>query len=133
MIALIISVFVPLAIIASMVAAKVTKLLLNSYADENLLIFSKREEKILCIAVIIVYVLGLGFFVVFHHESGYDFLQSLYYAVQSCVVFTVLPPFGFFALGLIFLMLKNRKRKRRQTAVLTEGEKAKTPEEETPS
>jgi len=129
-IALVILAMIPFVFIMVKVSVKFTKLNYRYYGDENTLIFNAREEKVMRIVVIVQYVLAFIFFVVFQYENGYSLWVSIYYAIQSCVIFTVVPPFGVVTIGLVILVLKNRKRKRRLAAALAEEERSNTSAEE---
>ena len=103
----------PLIYIAVKLSVKSTKLAMNCY-DKDALLFNPREEKVMRIAVITLYVLTIILFAEGELEAGNGLFRSLYYAAASCAVLTVLPPFGVFTLMWVVLALNNRKRKRRQ-------------------
>ena len=118
MIAGIIMTFIPVMFIVAMLAAKMTKLLMHGYDDESQLIFNATGEKVMRIAVVALYVLLFCTIVSHYWDKGYDLLLCLCLGVVECSIYTVLPPFGIITAALIFLVLKNRKRKRRLAALL---------------
>lgn len=120
MIAGIILTSIPMMFIVAVLAAKMTKLLMHGYDDQSQLIFNATGEKVLRIAVGVLYVLLFCTIVSHYWEKGYSFALCLCLGVVECSVYTVLPPLGIITAVLIFLVLKNRKRKLRRAAALEE-------------
>ena len=118
MIAWIIVTFIPVMFIVTMLAAKMTKLLMHGYDDQSQLIFNATGEKVMRIAVGTLYVLLFCTIVSHYWEEGYTLALCLCLGVVECSVYTVLPPFGIITAVLVFLVLKNRKRKLRLVAAM---------------
>lgn len=120
MIVWIILTFIPVMFIVAMLAAKMTKLLMHGYDDQSQLIFNATGEKVMRIAVGVLYVLLFCTIVSHYWEEGYTLTLCLCLGVVECSVYTVLPPFGVITAVLIYLVLNNRKRKQRRAAALEE-------------
>lgn len=88
------------------------------------LVFGPKEEKCIKVAIPLMYIQTFLFFLIFCHRNyGSGVWECIAYGLDACVVFTLMPPFCFFAIGMAVLLIINRKRKKRRAAALVEEQK----------